>query len=78
MPPCSNREPGGLPGATRCMDRYPTRPVMPDPALTAECAWCFDPSQETVTALVRGKELELDLCLRHLDELLAGSRPTTT
>jgi hypothetical protein len=45
--------------------------------LTTQCAWCFDPSAETVAVQVgdEGTEIELDLCSRHVNELLEGSRP---
>lgn len=45
--------------------------------LTTPCAWCFDPSAETIALVIGddGPEIELDLCARHVSELLQGSRP---
>jgi hypothetical protein len=40
-----------------------------------ECAWCFDPAIETAVVRVRGDQREIDLCDRHLREVLTGARP---
>jgi hypothetical protein len=40
-----------------------------------ECAWCFDPAIETAVVTVRGDQREIDLCDRHLQEVLTGARP---
>jgi hypothetical protein len=40
-----------------------------------ECAWCFDPATETALVTVRGDQREVDLCDRHLQEVLTGARP---
>ena len=39
-----------------------------------DCAWCPLPATETAILVVSGKELELDLCRRHVDELTSGAR----
>jgi hypothetical protein len=36
--------------------------------------WCFDHSIETITAVAGGSSHELDLCARHLHEVLSGAR----
>ena len=38
--------------------------------MTTVCAWCFGPASETVAVDVSGDRYELDLCPRHLEELL--------
>jgi hypothetical protein len=40
-----------------------------------DCAWCFDPAVETALVTVRGDQREVDLCDRHLQEVLTGARP---
>lgn len=49
------------------------------PRATTPCAWCFDPSAETIEVVIGedGPEHELDLCARHLSELLNDSRPAS-
>jgi len=43
-------------------------------ALVLVCDRCGDAAQEAVSLRVGGRSLVIDLCKRHLDELLAGSR----
>lgn len=54
----------------------PIRDLEPSPLglSTTPCAWCFDPSIETVTVSLATAREEVDLCARHLAELLEGSR----
>ncbi len=40
----------------------------------SDCAWCLLPAVETATLDVGGEEYELDLCSRHMEELISGSR----
>jgi hypothetical protein len=40
-----------------------------------DCAWCFDPATETALVTVHGDQREIDLCDRHLREILTGARP---
>jgi hypothetical protein len=40
-----------------------------------ECAWCFDPATETALVTAQGDQSEVDLCDRHLQEVLTGARP---
>jgi hypothetical protein len=39
-----------------------------------DCVWCFDPATQTAVVAVGVSELEVDLCDRHLQELLEGAR----
>jgi hypothetical protein len=40
----------------------------------SDCAWCLLPAVEAATLVVGGEEFELDLCGRHMEELISGSR----
>jgi hypothetical protein len=72
----SSDEPEGGVAATHCMNREPDSSLeMPSLHLVTRCSRCPAPSVETVTAVFRDQELEIDLCDRHRTELLSGSRP---
>jgi hypothetical protein len=45
-----------------------------DRLLTTPCAWCFDAATESVTATVADERFEIDLCDKHVAELLESSR----
>jgi hypothetical protein len=72
-------EPEGRVAATLGMNKKPDSYLeMPSLHLVTQCARCPAPSVETVTAVFRDQELEIDLCHRHRTELLSGSRPAPT
>jgi hypothetical protein len=45
--------------------------------LAAGCVRCDEPAT-TVVAEISGLTLYIDLCLKHLDELLEGARPVAS